>query len=175
VTNNPLKIERIPWSARQWDNTKKRRVDASGIAPVVELAGRHIISVNVNGKRTPFYRSTGLGGKEETVAGKWYPAMGIGDGAWINKTNGKDLAEYYGSPELAQIGAHLDKHVGDPTQHDWIGPIPKVGATGRHAIFLNETFKHRPVSDHEATSEEAGRVRENIEDVKQSIAGAKIG
>lgn len=165
-----LNLERIPWEAKRFSVVGQPLTTETGESPVIEHQGRHMVSVMHNGVRVPFYRSTGAGGKKETTVGSWYPAMGVGEEGWINKTHGADLANYYNSDALRKIGEHLDEHVGDPTQANWVGNIPKVSAgVGRQAAFLNEMFKHRPLNGPEATPEQLGQLQENISNVVNSL------
>ena len=80
--------------------------------------GRTFVLVKITGPNgnvieVPFYISTGVGGKEETTPGKWYPVLGIGKADWINKTTGAELADYYGIPELREAAEKLDATLGD--------------------------------------------------------------
>jgi hypothetical protein len=174
-----LKLEHIPWETNiRWDEATKsvKREHQSGKSPVISIGGRELVVANLNGKRIPFYRTTGAGGKIETKVGQWYPAAGIteGEDAWINKTNGAELADYYGSSGLRAIGEHLDKHVGDPNAASWIGDIPKVKAEGRQTAFINEMLKHKPPqvtldADNKMVLSPEGRqqLQENIQDLSE--------
>jgi hypothetical protein len=58
----------------------------------------------------PFYRSTGLGGKDQELypAGKWYPFWGYSNSAqFFIKDEG--MQNYYEIPELEQISRQLDE------------------------------------------------------------------
>lgn len=81
--------------------------------PVVNIAGRPMALVNVNGVRVPFYISTGSGGKKNVEVGKWYPIFGIGADGWFNKGNEEEINDYYGSPELKEVAEWLDSNIGD--------------------------------------------------------------
>lgn len=92
---------------------------------VVDYMGRKITLININGVAVPFYRSTGLGGKKDVAAGKWYPFFGFGkqDGqlTWIIKTGGKgtkarpdlNMNDYYGSQVLKEYAEKLDRVYND--------------------------------------------------------------
>ncbi len=96
-------------------------LEADGVASnVVDYAERKMVLLDINGVKVPFYRSTGLGGKEDVEAGKWYPFFGVGkiDGrlGWVTKTGGKgtknrpdlNMNDYYGSPTLKRYAQMLD-------------------------------------------------------------------
>jgi len=72
--------------------------------PMIEYVRRKIVLVDINGMKIPFYLSTGMGGKKTVEAFKWYPFWGIDPVAgWINKTNEKEINDFYGSPLLKAI------------------------------------------------------------------------
>lgn len=58
-----------------------------GVSELVNIDGRAVAVVNVNGHRIPFYVSSGQAGKDALgiPSGKWYPIAGIGDQGWFNK------------------------------------------------------------------------------------------
>ena len=92
-----------------------------------QISGRPIVVVNVNGKKIPFYISTGSAGngvnKLTVPSGKWEAIFGIEkrtDGAgnfvgsgWFNKGNLSQIENHYGSRELKQIANALDNIIGD--------------------------------------------------------------
>lgn len=107
---------------------------SSGSSKILNYAGRMIVMRNVNGIQVPFYLSTGGGGKVDVPAGKWFPFFGIGADGWINKTTGKEMVNYYGSPALKQVAEELDATIGD-IRND--SSIPRVPGKGRHIDFIN--------------------------------------
>lgn len=92
-----------------------------------QISGRPIVVVNVNGKKIPFYISTGSAGKGvnklSVPSGKWEAIFGIEkitDGAgnfvgsgWFNKGTLSQIENHYGSKELKQIAKALDDKIGD--------------------------------------------------------------
>ena len=84
--------------------------------PMVEYVRRKIVLVDINGMKIPFYLSTGMGGKKTVEAFKWYPFWGIDPVAgWINKTNEKEINDFYGSPLLKAIAQALNnKYENEP-------------------------------------------------------------
>lgn len=92
-----------------------------------QISGRPIVVVNVNGKKIPFYISTGSAGngvnKLSVPSGKWEAIFGIEkrtDGAgnfvgsgWFNKGSLSQIENHYGSKELKQIAEALDEKIGD--------------------------------------------------------------
>ncbi|MBO5740283.1 MAG: hypothetical protein J6R52_04450 [Alphaproteobacteria bacterium] len=72
-------------------------------APIVDYHQRAVAVVNINGKRLPFYVSSGLSGKEQEYgipSGKWYPLQGISESGWLNKM--KDMM-HNPYPELDEV------------------------------------------------------------------------
>jgi hypothetical protein len=121
--------ERQPGSAELIPGTNVR-----GEAPIIELAGRKIVMRDINGVQVPFYLSSGLAGKKDVEAGKWYPILGIGPDGWINKGSQQEINDYYGSPELRDAAQQLDATIGD-IRNDT--SIPKVKPTGAHLDAIN--------------------------------------
>ena len=92
-----------------------------------QISGRPIVVVNVNGKKIPFYISTGSAGngvnKLTVPSGKWEAIFGIEkrtDGAgnfvgsgWFNKGSLSQIENHYDSRELEQIAKALDDKIGD--------------------------------------------------------------
>lgn len=107
-------------------------------SPVVDYNQRKIVLVDVDGAQVPFYLSTGLAGKEGVPSGQWYPFFGISQqydangnptsSTWINKGSEQEMASYYGSPTLADIGKKLDESIGDIRFQDTLDgkPIPSI-------------------------------------------------
>ena len=94
-----------------YDVTSKTTIDAT--SPIVQTGGRAIVVTTVNGKRCPFYLSTGDAGKKLVPAGKWYPIFGVGPDGWINKGSEAGIANYYGVPALKSVAQQLDRTIGD--------------------------------------------------------------
>jgi len=76
---------------------------------MVQIGGRPIVVVNVNGFPIPFYVSTGSGGKATVVSNQWYPFWGIGADGWFNKGSERQINSYYDSPQLKIIADVLNK------------------------------------------------------------------
>jgi ketosteroid isomerase-like protein len=79
---------------------------------------RPIVLVNIDGVNIPFYTSTGTGGKKETTTGQWYPFFGFAprnaeNPGWINKTQGADMADFYGSAKLRKAAEWLNQNFPD--------------------------------------------------------------
>ena len=102
-----------PISYEDYQNPDENGNPTIGQAEVVKFEIRPIVLVDINGVKVPFYISTGEGGKAETVVGQWYPFFGIDKSLWFNKTDGKDMAEYYGSPKLKAAAEWLNANIGD--------------------------------------------------------------
>lgn len=120
-----LAQQNVPDTNKTADQQEIERIiqplEADGVASnVVDYAERKMVLLDINGVKVPFYRSTGLGDKEDVEAGKWYPFFGIGkiDGklGWVTKTGGKgtknrpdlNMNDYYGSPTLKRYAQMLD-------------------------------------------------------------------
>jgi len=84
---------------------------------IYEYASRWTVVVNRNNLSLPFYWSTGLGGKENVPAEKWYPFFGIGPDGWLNKGTEAMILEYYGSNLLKNIAQALNTHLPRPQRN----------------------------------------------------------
>ena len=128
----------IPYDTVRYDDKSKGKVYSSGEAPIIDYGGRKITIKNINGVDVPFYLSSGLAGKKDVPAGKWYPFFGIGRGdGWINKTSSEEMANYYGVPEFRIAAEELDAEFGDIRSDE---SVPKVMDVGKHIDYLNEGF-----------------------------------
>lgn len=152
----------IPYETVQFAGEGQPLQRSSGQADIIDYGGRKIVMREVNGVLVPFYLSTGLGGKKDAASGKWYPFFGIGADGWINKTSGKEMADYYGSKALRQAAEELDSTVGDIRQDE---NIPKVGATGAHIDFINQNLT--PAENSKANT--LTQVRENIDNILSQL------
>lgn len=156
----------IPYDTSEFVGEGQPLRKRSGQASVINYGGRMMTMRNVNGVMVPFYLSTGAGGKADVAAGKWYPFFGIGKDGWINKTGGKEMANYYGSEELKQAAQILDNTVGDIREDT---TVPKVSPSGKHVDFINQGLT--PSENEQADTLE--KVQQNIEKVKTMVAGKR--
>lgn len=159
----------IPYDTIEWEDDGQgggRAINKSGSTEILDIAGRKVVVVNVNGQDVPFYLSTGSGGKKGVEAGKWYPFFGLGpDDGWINKTSEAEINDYYGSPELRAMAEWLDANVGDVRDDQ---SIPKAKATGSHVDFINESLGIDPANNQE--SDTKTKVDANIAEIKKRIS-----
>jgi hypothetical protein len=80
-------------------------------SPLINFSGRPIVIVRIDDEtNVPFYRSTGLGGKDQDLypAGKWYPFWGYSNSARFFVKN-EGMQDYYGIPELQGMSQKLDE------------------------------------------------------------------
>jgi hypothetical protein len=106
-------MKEIPYETKIWDPIGKRKVVDSGKTKILDIAGRKIILLEINGVNCPFYLSTGSGGKKNVPAGKWYPFFGVGWDGWFNKGTESDIINYYGVSLLKHYAEYLNKEIGD--------------------------------------------------------------
>ena len=132
-----------------------------GPSKVIDYGERKIVMADINGTPVPFYLSTGLGGKENVAAGKWYPILGLGKKGWINKGSQEDINSYYGSKELRDVAQKLDAEIGDireETAHPSVEARSIFQQSGdKDAInFINSAFDTAPADNH--SSPDAGKI-----------------
>lgn len=111
--------------AKQLISSGKPITDINGVPVYVRYfgkkSGRPIIMVEINGKKLPFYASSGSAGKTKVATGKWEFFGGIGPDGWFNKGNSiEEIAEHYYSPELRKIAQALDSQVGDVRNVEYV-------------------------------------------------------
>ena len=119
--------------ATKYDNIRENRIDDLGdlkpigkingndvfVEPILTMdgkaktvvanGGRAIAVVNINGRRLPFYVSSGMAGKEKEYgipSGKWYALQGISEGGWLNKMPNMMNNPY---PELDKVCELLER------------------------------------------------------------------
>ncbi|MCM1040934.1 MAG: hypothetical protein NC396_00715 [Bacteroides sp.] len=124
----------IPYDSLRWNEQSGTAEPLSGNSKILNLAGRMVVVVDINGMHVPFYLSTGRGGKKTVESGKWYPFFGLSEGGWINKGSEAEINRYYGSDILKAIAEELDNRIGDVREDSG---IPKGKASGQHIDFIN--------------------------------------
>ena len=112
-----------------------------GVSELVNIDGRAVAVVNVNGHRIPFYVSSGQAGKDALgiPSGKWYPIAGIGDQGWFNK-----MPDMNHNPvrELDDIVDRLERSLNAQQlkKYGLNGSVPESGS-GVNRI-INSEFKN---------------------------------
>lgn len=106
-------MKEIPYKTKIWDPVQKQKIEDSGKTKILDIAGRKIVLLEINGINCPFYLSTGSGGKKNVPSGEWYPFFGIGWDGWFNKGTESDILGYYGVPLLKYYSEYLNKEIGD--------------------------------------------------------------
>lgn len=165
-----LKLETLPFERQVFDESapgNKRK--ESGVSTVLDLGGRKLVVININGVKMPFYLSTGLGGKKDVASGKWYPIFGIDPNeGWLNKTSGKDINNYYGSPELRAAAEKLDAiypgGAGLPAAE-------LIGASGAGVAAINRGLGVTPVENQRPDTRD--KLDANIADVIRRIEAGR--
>ena len=115
---------------------------------MVEISGRPIVVVDIDGFAAPFYVSTGGGGKAGVPTGKWYPFFGIGARGWFNKGWTEEMINtYYGNAKLARVARTLDSTVGD------VRNLAGEMVSGQPALSVINAGK-RPYPSHEMKADE---------------------
>ncbi len=110
-----------------------------GHSKFINMMGRIIIVADINGYVQPFYLSSGMGGKKNVPAGKWYPFFGIDNDLWINKLSSTEIAAYYHNDTLKKISQQLDTVIGDIRDRADTLPMPSIKST-RTFDFINQSF-----------------------------------
>jgi len=150
------------------DKNSNALIISSGEADIVDYAGRKIVMRPVNGVTVPFYLSTGMAGKANVKAGKWYPFFGVGEDGWINKGTQEEINNYYGSPELRAVSEELNATVGDIRKDN---TMPSVDDRGAHIDFINQNLA--PAARQQAGAAE--KLRANIDATLARIRSAQEG
>jgi len=139
-------------------NTERQGVQLvpmQGQARMVQISGRPIVVVNVDGINVPFYVSTGLGQKANVPVGRWYVFWGIGSDGWFNKHWSEQLINsQMGNSRLQSIARVLDQAIGDARVHvaelpDGQGSLsvinrnmrPTSGKDMRDPVINQQTFQ----------------------------------
>ena len=150
-----------------YDKATGRSGRESGSVEVVEMAGRKMVMVNVNGKAIPFYLSTGLGGKAKVPPGHWYPFLGIDPNeGWINKGSESEILDFYGSQELRDVAQKLDAQLGANVSAKKVSAKSIAASINRTLTELGLT----PVEN--GTSGARRHMNDNIAAIVAAIKGA---
>tara|TARA_R100001086_G_scaffold196446_2_gene113194 strand:+ start:1252 stop:15300 length:14049 start_codon:yes stop_codon:yes gene_type:complete len=133
--------------------------------------GRFYVQVEINGVPVTFYQSTGKGGKV-LQSGRFYPTMGVGTDKFIQKTGSKDMARFYGSPEMAQVSAFLDAEFGN-LSHLLLGDgrvaDPDVGVVGTNAKIMSRLSAGRKTYTQAEISKDPRLVLDQMDGIQQKI------
>jgi|GEM_PF-4064475 len=168
-TNKDIRsrLEPISYDVDTYSDKMRPTTESSGLtAPIVSVSGRPMVTVDINGVRVPFYISTGMGGKTDVPAGRWYPFFGIGKDGWFNKTRGADITNYYGSTKLREIAEQLDTEIGDVRNAPDIPEVAKFGGVSAH---INRDVQ--PVERTESSKPDfENKIRQLIQRIEQPAA-----
>jgi hypothetical protein len=153
ATRAALKLKSIPFDQYKRKPNSAELIPGTNVrgeAEIIDLGSRKMVMRDVNGVQVPFYLSSGLAGKKDVAAGKWYPFLGIGPDGWINKGSQQEINDYYGSPELRATAQELDSTIGD-IRNDT--SVPKVKPTGVHIDAINAGLN--PTANSQADTRDA--------------------
>jgi hypothetical protein len=170
-TNIRVGIKKIPYQAKVWKAVGKTEM-TSGTTDIIDISGRKIILLDINGVNCPFYLSSGAAGKKDVPAGKWYPFFGISSDGWINKGSSQEINSYYGIDLLKYYGQYLDKTIGDVRNEEY----PK--AAGSSATEENKEWPHIKAINKDLVpainemSDSKEKFKQNIEQWKQKLRQA---
>ena len=164
----------IPYARKEWVGDGQPLAEVSGQSHLINYNGRAIVVLTVGELSLPFYRSTGDGGKTDVAKDKWYPIFGVGADGWLNKTNSKDINDYYGSPALRQVSELLDATI-TPEQLAEAERTSKVGTPSTSPdtyAVINQAFPNTPTEN--GTGNTAKILQENIAFVVNALQGVNI-
>jgi len=170
-TNIKVSIKKIPYITKVWKGVGKTET-ISGSSEIIDITGRKIILLDINGVNCPFYLSSGAAGKKDVPAGKWYPFFGISSDGWINKGSSQQINSYYGIDLLKYYGQYLDKTIGDVRNKEY----PK--AAGSSATEENKNWPHIKAINKDLIpavnelSDSKEKFNQNIEQWKQKLRQA---
>jgi len=142
-----------------------------GTANIVDINGRKVVVVDINGTPVPFYLSSGDGGKKDVEAGKWYPFFGWGMDGWMNKGKSDEINDYYGSPELRAQAEWLDANIGDIRDDK---SIPRDSSSqGNLDMWINDHVGLKPASNDTPTTRT--EFDANVAEIKRRIEAGNGG
>jgi hypothetical protein len=79
ATRAALKLKSIPFDQYKRKPNSAELIPGTNVrgeAEIIDLGSRKMVMRDVNGVQVPFYLSSGLAGKKDVAAGKWYPFLG---------------------------------------------------------------------------------------------------
>jgi len=180
-SSTKARIEEIPYISSEWDDSTRKIKKTSGSTKILDITGRKVILIDINGISCPFYLSSGGGGKKNVPAGKWYPFFGIGFDGWFNKSNEEEILKYYDAPILKFYAEYLDKTIGDVRDKD----TPKAASlafgsekeaaeamrNGSYPVHVKTINKDLVPTDNES-SDTLVKFRNNLEQFKSKLKKA---
>ncbi len=167
-----VKLHRIRYEIKVRNPKSKKMTVVEVGDGIVNYGGRLVVISEVNGRKVPFYLSTGEGGKVGVPSGKWYPFFGIGPNGWINKGASVDIARYYGSPALKRVAEQLDRSF----EETGIGkngepPVPSVNNVGAFRDSLKEALGFEGLDPTPANAARvANRIARFVRDIERAGA-----
>lgn len=114
---------------------------------IINIGKRPVVIVDIYGVNVPFYMSSGAAGKGTIVPGQWYPFFGVAKTGWFNKTNEREMANYYDIPEFKLVAETLNNSI---TKNDIPDSKTKWNNGDKEwGVFRNpyETYTNYPVKD----------------------------
>jgi hypothetical protein len=153
---------------------------------LVQIGGRVFIKVLINGVPVTFYQSTGLGNKSLQV-GRFYPTLGVEaderfNGNWINKLGAVEMAQYYGSPDLAQVGDFLDNNFGNLTDisdaletkiENLAGEFPTLDEALEFRKQLNFEYINSERKTYQGLAKDAAEITKDFNEIISKIKNNK--
>jgi len=135
---------------------------------ILGTGGRAWIQVTVNGTPVTFYQSTGLGGKV-LQPGRFYPTVGVGPDAFVNKTNSKDMSVYYGSSHMAQVAAWLDANIGSISEENIAGITAGNINSGGFSVSKVKEYLNQNRSVYSNNGKNSSKIRKAMNDLVAEI------
>lgn len=123
---------------------------------IITNSGRATVLADINGVRIPFYVSSGQGGKENVVTGKWYAFFGEHEEGWMNKGQQDQINNSYGSEKLAAIEDWLNTNLNflknfniEGTEFSPLLPTSVMTKTKLHLPLINRDLKPARNQEHD--------------------------
>lgn len=123
---------------------------------IITNSGRATVLADINGVRIPFYVSSGQGGKENVVTGKWYAFFGEHEEGWMNKGQQDQINNSYGSEKIAAIENWLNTNLNflknfniEGTEFSPLLPTSVMTKTKDHLPLINRDLKPARNQEHD--------------------------
>ncbi len=87
-------------------------ISSIGDQLAVDHSGRPIVLVRFGDTNVPFYISSGMAGKKDVEAGKWYIIWGIGKSGWMNKGDQASINNHYNVDIFKKAAKLLNEGLG---------------------------------------------------------------
>jgi hypothetical protein len=150
---------------------------------LINSGGRIIVLRKFEDKNLiiPFYISTGSGGKQNVLTGKWYPFLGFAtNGTWLIKSGENSINNGYYLKDFQDTMKKLDDKLGNLIKSKYFLSIPRKNDSIDFSKDVNQSFKEKVHGESDIMGlivrlfEIFKRYKDNDKEIEQKIKGMLV-